>query len=407
MQIDRRRLASLADTAKFAILAPLFGLGTGMLVSYLQGAAVWGQIVGFQLVTILAANFAGWGLRENALPDMAKAPHRAFALWRSHFVTRLVLLAPPFAIAASAMVSLDDIARPGWIALLVGCWVPLVLTIRAFDAFANFVGVLGRVAWINMSWSLIQLLAVAVLASRSAFSVTALLAVLVLVDLGRLLSRVVVLRNSLQRPSTAKEGLVRPALLASGTRLALSSFIPSLSGRMDTLLVALFLNDQWLGLHNLVVAIFGFVRVSAGLSSIALAPKIVRMPMRTVWKLARLNFRFGLFVSPAAGLGAWWLLTRALDLPVPVLVILCAAVASLPVFGSSLLIYRAQSCQVRGQLFWIGTAGLAVQLAASLVLLPWYGLVGAQLAMLTGECYRFVAAVSLFRGRQGSARLAG
>lgn len=406
---SRRRGRSYAEAAGLHVLSPLMGLFVPVLAVRALGAELWGGMVLVTLVAGLAATVVNWGQRDALLRDLGAAPAEMPRLWQRGLATRLVLVWPA---AAAVLVVILAQALPDLPAgaLALAClWVAAQAVARSADAVVLRRKLFGARMGIDLGVTALQLTGLAVLArlgtgpglgAELGAELGTLVALFALSELVRAGAVLWLIREVLRRT-----GPIVPAV--AELRAALPFFAIGVTGllssRIDSYLVAGFLAAQSLAMYQALILGFGFLQRAVALLPVIYAVPLLRLPQAGIRRLMWRNLALGA-VGVALAVPSVPLAVRLLfGFDIPFGLSALAGLACLPVFAVAPAMQAMLRRGAERQLVGISLTGAVLGGALGAVLVPRFGLLGAQAAMLCSNLAEFALALSWLL-RQGRGR---
>jgi O-antigen/teichoic acid export membrane protein len=363
----RRALAVLGNSAH-SLLPPFFTLALAYLVIRGHSLELWGRFVTLWIVVQLAVHIVGWGNKEYLLRAFARRPRAATTAWQSCLLSRLALLA----VVAAAAVLVVDAGVP---APLLVAWALAIVLHQGFDVLVLYKRRFAEAVAVEASGFGVAALAIVAAGSRITTEL------LVLVFTGAALLKVIMLA-ALFRKAVGLAPVAATGSFDGGYfRRALPFLLLGLSGmlmsRSDLYCVAALLGPTEVGTYQILT---GFLLYLQSLSALVLAPflkGLYRLPESVLRSLSSRFLVGGLAVALAGVPALYVVLRRVYELEVSTEMMLLGGLWVVPVFGYAPLIYLAYRNHREGMIVIVNFAGVAVNVALNLLLIPRFGITGA------------------------------
>ncbi|MCB9232648.1 MAG: polysaccharide biosynthesis C-terminal domain-containing protein [Bacteroidia bacterium] len=361
----RRRLLTVAAHAVTSLLVPVFSILISLLVVKMASRELWGGFVEVMIVVNLGAHLLNWGNKEYLLRGFAADPASLARQWQEGMQARLLLL--PLGVAALWLV---PVCRP--FIFPATLWLVAAFLYQSFEVVILFkkwfmrtavaelvgLGVILSHLWLSGNgWEVEGL----VWAFAMGFCAKALL-------IGVWAGREV-------------QGRVGVARVGHFLQAAFPFFLLGLSGmlqsRTDLYCVALYLGEDDLAAYQVLISMLLYLQALANFVLLPFARNLYRMKTSSIrkmsWSLTGLGLLMLLFAIPAVYLAYVWGFGFEMSLGL----LIAGTLFVIPVFAYLPLIYALYKRRETGKVMWVNGIGIGVNLILNLVLLPFWGILGA------------------------------
>jgi O-antigen/teichoic acid export membrane protein len=395
---DRRRgvrayAVAVLGHAGTTVLAQLAGAVIALLVVRLASPVLWGEFVAVLIFVHLGAHVAGWGNKEFLVRAFSRAPGGTAAVWQTSLATRLVL----FALMALPW-SLLFPTGLRWLAL---GWMLAATCQQAFDA-----AVVHRrrflLVFLLEAAGAAMLIAV-VMSAGSGLTVTRLVVSFLVVQAGKAIVLATAFRRLLL---PAWLGRVDPRHLVAASPFFLLGVSGLLQSRVDLYVVDRILSSHDVGMYLVLANALLLLQSGANFLLVPVLQDVYTLSWQYQRRIARRLLLAGLALVPPGLVAIHWALTRLYLFEVSWQVVAVGALVVLPVYAHLPLVYRLYRTNREHVVLRVSVAGIAINLALSIVLVPRLGILGALVAAGVTKCVAMGAYVAVSRASHDAAATA-
>jgi O-antigen/teichoic acid export membrane protein len=368
------RIRPMLLNGGLSLMAPLINALSAWWVIRQSSEEVWGSFVAPMVVAGLSLHVLSWGNREFLLREFARHPERIGSLWRQNFATRGSLL-----LVALPMIFLLGFAPEAvpWLML----WVCAGFVRQSFEVVV--------VARKDFSYALVvEMLAAGLLLGGLIWGTETLegTAILRWYALAWAARSVGMLFRYGGEFLPGDYGGIEFAYFGRALPFFLLGFAGLLLSRIDLYCVTLFVEDDaQVGRYQLLMSFFLYLQATAGFILLPYVRNIYRLPDRSIRRLSRRLGLLGIPITVAGVAAVAALLYYAYGVSFPLDFYLIGALFVAPIFFFSPLIYLLFKHERQQAVVMANAVGIVVNLGLNLLLIPYFGVLGALIATTCGQ----------------------
>jgi O-antigen/teichoic acid export membrane protein len=370
-----RRIRPSLTAGLNSLIVPLLTPIVSIAVVRLASPELWGQFVPVLIAVQLASHVASWGGRDYLVRAFSQSPARIASEWQVALLARLGLL-------LLCMLPLLLLGWPIPVLATALLWLLGMVFAQAHDSLITYTKAFGSAALIEILATLMLAGGVVLLGSQ--------LTLPVLVGLHAALTIIKALALALRfRRWIFTRIVLHWRDSWRFLRGALPFFLLGLSGmlqsRVDLYCASLLLGTIELAHYQVLVTLIGYLQALPNLALLPLIRALYRLGPEATPRLAGRMLLAGLVGIPAlVGLGGW-LIAVVYQFELPLLALLGAALAAIPICWYLPQIYALYRIGQQQRVVWVNSAGILASLAGSLLLIPSLGVAGGALAAATSQ----------------------
>ena len=367
----------LAHGSRQAILM-LGNAAIALLVIRGGGEELWGGFVKVFVLVSLCSHIINWGNRDYLLRQFGLNPALTSQAFCRSLASRAVLLFCGLILVYCLVEGQQRI----WSAV----WMISYYLYQSLDVFIIY----HRRYAISALVELVGLFAILLSCMLMPLNVDFLVAVFGLSFLLRAILLVWCLPSSIwdaigTRPS-------QPIVFLNGAKwFFLIGFSGLLQSRIDLYAISLFLSDEEVGRYQIMISLLILIQTCAGIIMTPFAINLMRQPFGKMIGISRKLLTIGLPIS-ILGVGATFLILRMLyGIDLPLIYYWWSFPLVLPIFSYLTWIYYLYGLKLEKWVMGWNFMGALTNLIITLILIPWYGILGALVSSALVQCLLAIA----------------
>jgi O-antigen/teichoic acid export membrane protein len=347
----------------------------GPLVSFLvirqAGLAQWGAFVPLLISLQLAGQLLSWGNKEYLLRAFARDPANKGAVWRESFLTRALLFLP----LGLLLAFLFPAVWSGWLLL----WLLGLLLVQSHEVLVVYRRAFRQAAVVELAGAAVLAAGILGWGERLAPGHLASLFALAFLLKGLLLSARFIRDTDLLAGSggaARRKWRIDPAYFRLAMPFFLLGFSGLLQSRIDLYVVAYFLPGDDVARYQVFMNLLIYLQAAANIILLPFVPTIYRLAYPVIARLSRRLFVVGAVVLPPALALVSLLLRYLYEIELDLRFYLWGGLFVWPLYFFLPIIYALYQANRQNTVIAVNLAGIALNVALDILLLPAYGLVG-------------------------------
>jgi len=368
---QRRALLVLGNSAH-QLIVMLLGPLVSFLVIRQAGLAHWGAFVTVLISVQLAGHTLSWGNKEYLLRAFAREPATMAATWQDTFQTRALLFLPLWGVLALLLPP----ALAGWLFL----WLLGLLLYQSHDVLVVYRQAFGFAAAVELA--AVGLLVAGVLWWGEGITTVRLTALFALVFLAKGIAfagrfyRDTGLFPGIRQQADGQKGKLNLHYFGLAFPFFLLSFSGMVQSRIDLYVVDYFLPATDVGRYQVFINLLIYLQAAANFILLPFVKTIYRLEYAVIARLGRRLAALGAVLLPPALALVYLVLRYLYQIELSLSYYLWGALFVWPLFFYLPIIYALYQKNRQNVVIGVNLAGITVNLALDLWLLPRVGLVG-------------------------------